>query len=86
MLVKIQMGPKCISVPGEHTLIGATGIFVRNVQLLAGTPVVVQFCRDRDEMSFPGIVYAHYADIGLSVEFTERSGLGVQRWRNLNAA
>jgi hypothetical protein len=72
LLVRIQVGPRCICVPGEHALIGATGFFVREVQLLAGTPVVVQFCRGRDEVSFSGTVYANYADLGLSVEFRER--------------
>ncbi len=78
LLVKIQVGPRCISVPGEHALIGATGFFVREVQMLAGTPVVVQFCRGGDEVSLPGTVYASYADLGLCVEFGERSELAVQ--------
>ncbi len=86
LLVKIQVGPTCISVPGEHALIGATGFFAREVQLLAGTPVVVQFCRGRDEVSLPGTVYAHYADLGLSVEFKERSGLAVRRLTLMLAA
>jgi hypothetical protein len=37
---------------------------VREVQLLAGTLVVVQFCRGRDKVRLPGIVYAHYAFTG----------------------
>ncbi len=86
LLVKIQVGPRCICVPGEHALIGASGFFVREVQLLAGTPVVVQFCRGRDEVSLPGTVYAHYADLGLSVEFKERSELAVRRLGTLQAA
>jgi hypothetical protein len=52
--VKIQAGTTCISFPGEHALIGVTGFFVREVQLLAGTPVAVQFCRGRDEVSVVG--------------------------------
>ena len=86
LVVKIQAGPRCISVPGEHTLIGATGFFVREVQLLAGTPVVVQFCRGRDEVSLQGTVCAHYADLGLSVEFEERSRLLVERLGTPQAA
>ena len=86
LLVKIHVGPRCICVPGEHTLIGASGLFVRDVQLLAGTLVVVQFCRGRDEVSLSGTVYAHYGDLGLSVEFKERSGLAVQRLGALRAA
>ena len=83
LLVKIQVGPRCISVPGEHALIGVTGFFVREVQLLAGTPVVVQFCRGLHEVSVPGTVYAHYTGLGLSVEFRESSRLAVQRLASL---
>lgn len=86
LLVKIQVGPRCVSFPGEDALIGVTGFFVRGVQLLAGTPVVVRFCRGRDEVSVPGTVYAHYADLGLSVEFQESSGLAVLRLASLLAA
>lgn len=86
LVVKIQVGPRCISVPGEHVLIGATGFFVREVQLLAGTPGVVQFCRGRDEVSLPGTVYAHCSDLRLSVGFKERSSLSVQRLGALLAA
>jgi hypothetical protein len=85
-LVRIQVGPKCISVPPEHVLIGAIGLFVRDVQLLAGTPVVVQFWRERDEVSLEGTVCAHYADLGLSVEFDERSRLVVERLGTPQAA
>ena len=66
--------------------IGATGFFAREVQLLAGTAVLVQFCRGQDEVSVRGIVYAHYAGLGLSVEFQESSGLAVQRLASLLAA
>jgi hypothetical protein len=77
--VKLQTGPKCISVPGGHALVGATGIFVRGIQLPVGTPVVVQFCRGEDQVSLRGTVFTSYADLGLSVEFEEGSGLAVQK-------
>jgi hypothetical protein len=86
LLVKIHVGPRCISFPREDALIGVRGFFVRGVQLLAGTPVVVQFCRGRDEVSVAGTVYAHYAGLGLSVEFQESSGLAVRRLATLLAA
>ena len=86
LVVKIQAGPRCISVPGEHALIGTTGFFVREVQLLAGTPVVIKFCRGRDEISLQGTVCAHYVDLGISVEFEERSRLAVDRLGTLQAA
>ena len=86
LVVKIQVGPRCICVPGEHVLVGAGGFFVRDVQLLAGTRVVVHFCRGRDEVFLPGTVSAHYGDLGISVEFKERSGLAVERLGTLRAA
>ena len=86
LLVKIQAGSRCISFPGEDALIGMTGFFVRGVQLLAGTPVLVRFCRGRDEVSVPGTVYAHYTGLGLSVEFQESSGPAVKRLASLLAA
>jgi hypothetical protein len=63
-----------------------TGFFVRGVQLLAGTPVVVRFCRGQDEVSVAGTVYAHYTGLGLSVEFQESSGLAIERLVGLLAA
>ena len=86
LLVTIQAGHRRISFPGEFALIGMTGFFVREVQLLAGTPVVVQFCRGLHEVSVPGTVYAQYAGLGLSVEFREGSGPAGQRLASLLAA
>jgi len=77
--INLQAGRKLISVPGDHALIGVTGFFVREIQLPVGTPVIVQFCRGRDELSMRGIVSSSFADLGLSVEFEEGSGLAVQK-------
>jgi hypothetical protein len=86
LLVKIHVGRMCISIPGEYALIGKTGLFVRDVQLLAGTSVVIQFCRGRDKVRLPGIVYAHFANFGTVVEFGEVAGLALQRLDVLQAA
>jgi hypothetical protein len=67
--VRLQVAEKCVSVPSEHALIGATGLFVRQIELPVGTPVVVRFCRRQDEVSLRGIVSATYPDLGVSVEF-----------------
>ena len=67
--VRLQTGEKCFSVAGEHVLVGALGLFVRDVQLPVGTPVVVRFCRGQDEVSLRGTVCATYLNLGLSVEF-----------------
>jgi hypothetical protein len=58
LLVKIQVGPRCICVPDEHVLIGASGFFVQDVQLLAGTRLMFQFSRGRDAVSLSGTVWA----------------------------
>lgn len=84
--VKLQAGAKCMSVPGGHALVGATGFFVREIQLPVGTAVAVQFCRGQDEVSLRGTVSTSYADLGLSVEFKEGSGPAVQRLASLLAA
>lgn len=84
--IKLRADAKCISVPGGHALIGATGLFVREVQLPVGTPVVVQFCCGQDEVSLRGTVSTSYADLGLSVEFEDKSGLAVQTLAALLAA
>lgn len=86
LLMKIRTGNRCISIPSDHALIGATGCFVREVQLPVGTPVVVQFCRGEETVSLQGTVYANFADLGLSVGFEERSKLAVQRLTTLLAA
>lgn len=67
--VRLQTGEKCISVEGRHVLVGALGLFVREVQLPIGTPVVIRFRRGQDEVSLRGTVCASYLNLGLSVEF-----------------
>jgi len=84
--VKLYAGAKCIAVPGGHVLVGAAGVFVREIQLPVGTPVSVQFCLGQDEVSLDGIVSTSYGGLGLSVEFNERSRLAVQKLTALLAA
>ena len=36
LCVRLQVGKKSVSVPGEHPLIGATGLFVWQIELPAG--------------------------------------------------
>jgi hypothetical protein len=84
--VRLQAGRKRISVPGGHALVGVTGLFVREVQLPVGMPVVVQICRGQDEVSLRGTVSSSFAGLGLSVEFEEKSGLTVQKLAALLAA
>ena len=84
--VKLYAGAQCIAVPGGHVLIGATGFFVREIQLPVGTPVSVQFCLGQDEVSLDGMVSTSYGGLGLSVEFNERSRLAVRKLSALFAA
>lgn len=76
--VRLQVGEKCVSVPGEFALIGATGVFVRQIELPVDTPVMVRFCRGQDEVSLRGIVGTTYTDLGLSVEFKKGSSLSAE--------
>ena len=77
--VRLQTGEKCISVEGERVLVGALGLFVREVQLPIGTPVVIRFCRGQDEVSLRGTVCANYLDLGLSVEFKKSHSRASER-------
>ena len=79
--IKLQSGEKCICFTAEHALVGPIGFFVRGVQLPVGTPVAVQFYRGQDEVSLRGTVSAGYADLGISVEFNQGSGVAV--WKLL---
>lgn len=57
-MVKIQAGENCLSVPCERAIVGTKGIFVRDLQLAVGTPVVLQVCKGQDEVTLFGIVCA----------------------------
>jgi cold shock CspA family protein len=84
--VKLQAGRKCITVPGGHVLVGVTGLFAREVRLPVGMPVVVQICRGQDEVSLHGTVSSSFADLGVSVEFEEKSELALEKLAALLAA
>jgi hypothetical protein len=76
--VRLQVREKCISVPGEHALIGATELFVRQIELPEGSAVVVRFCRGQDEVSLRGIVGTTYPGLGFSVEFKKEPSLDTE--------
>jgi hypothetical protein len=77
--IGLQEGTRFISVPGGHALIGATGFFVREIQLPVGAGVVVRFCRGQNEFSVEGTVATSYAGLGSSIEFKEQSALMLQK-------
>jgi hypothetical protein len=84
--VKLYAASKCVAVPGGHVLVGATGFFVREIQLPVGTPVLVEFCQGQDKVALSGRVSTSYDGLGLSVEFDERSRLAVRKLSALLAA
>jgi hypothetical protein len=84
--LRLSAGPRCISVPGGHALVGPTGFFVREIQLPVGTAVVPQFRRGKNEVALRGTVSTSYPDLGLSVEFNEKSGPAVEKLTVLLAA
>jgi hypothetical protein len=81
--IRLQTGAKCVSVPAGHALIGATGLFVREIQLPVGAGVVVRFCRGHNEFSVQATVATSYAGLGSSVEFKEKSTLTLQKLADL---
>jgi hypothetical protein len=44
-----------------------------------GTAVVVQFLQGKAEVALRGTVSTSYADLGLSVEFKEKSGPAIEK-------
>lgn len=72
--ITIQAGDECILVPGEHAIVGAKGIFVRDRQLDVGTPVVVRVWNNQTALSVHGVVCANYKDLGFAIQYTEKSG------------
>ena len=72
-VVEIQADQKCVSISSDFAIVGATGMFVRNIQLSVGTPVVIRVCRGQDEVNLFGTVCAHYADLGLAIQFNKKT-------------
>ncbi len=72
--VTIEAGRECFFVPGEHAIVGSEGIFVRNLELRVGTPVEIQVCKKQESVSLRGVVRASYPDLGIAIEFKEKTG------------
>jgi hypothetical protein len=68
-----------IAVPREHALVSTTAVFVRDIHLAVGTPVVIQIRRGQEDVSLQGYVSASYADFGLCVKFNSGEELGVNK-------
>ena len=85
-VVQIQANQKCLSVSSDFAIVGAMGVFVRNLQLATGTPVTVRVCRGLDEVTLFGIVCARYADLGLVIQFKPTTARMEQRLATVLAA
>jgi hypothetical protein len=81
----LQANGMSISVPGEHALISTTAVFVRDIHMPVGTPVVIRIRRGQEDVSLQGAVSASYADFGLCVKFNNGDGLGVNKVATLLA-
>jgi hypothetical protein len=85
-VVQIQTDQKCLSFSSDFAIVGAMGVFVRNLQLGMGTPVAVRVCRGPDEVTLFGVVCAHYADLGLVIQFKPTTARMEQRLATVLAA
>lgn len=81
----LQANGRSVSVPGSHALISTSGVFVRDMHLAVGTPVVVRIRRGQEDVSLQGAVSASYADFGLSVKFNNGAGIAVDKLARLLA-
>jgi hypothetical protein len=85
-IVRIQAGEECFSVPCERAIVGTKGIFVRNLQLVVGTPVVIRVRKKQEALTLLGVVCANYRDLGLVIEFKEKTGRAGRQLVTLLAA
>jgi hypothetical protein len=84
-VITIETGSEYFFVPGEHAIVGAKGIFVRNVELRVGTPVGIQVCKKQESVTLRGVVRASYPDLGIAIEFKERTGRAARQLLTLLA-
>ena len=68
LVVTIEAGDEFFFIPGESALVGAKGVFVRNVELRVGSPAVIQVCKNQRSVSLLGVVRASYRDFGTAVD------------------
>ncbi len=72
-VVKLQVGGRTYSIPWTRAIVGTKGIFLRNIQLAVGTPVVVEICKEQIAVTIAGNVCGNCPDLGLAVEFTTKT-------------
>ncbi len=86
LVITIEAGEQYFFVPSESAIAGAKGIFVRNVELMVGSSVVIHVCKQQEAVSLPGIVLASYRDLGIAIEFKDKTGHAAQQIVTLLAA
>ncbi len=84
-VITIEAGEKLFFVPGECAIVGAKGIFVRNVELPVGSTAVIQVCKKQQEVRLLGVVRGSYRDLGTAIEFKERTGRAARQLATLMA-
>lgn len=85
-VITIEAGREYFYVPGEHAIVGSEGIFVRNLKLRVGTPVEIQVCKKQESVSLLGVVRASYPDLGIAIQFKEKTeGAALQLLTLLNS-
>jgi hypothetical protein len=85
-VITIEARDRYFFVPGERAIVGTKGIFVRNGELMVGSPVVVQVSKKQESVSVLGVVRASYRDLGVAIEFTEKAGRAARHLVTLLAA
>jgi len=85
-ILSIEAGEEFWFVPSERAIVGTKGIFVLNLELMVGTPVVIQVRKKQAAVSLPGIVCANYRDLGLAIRFKETTGRAARQLLTLLAA
>ena len=73
-VITIEAGREYFYVPGEYAIVGSEGIFVRNLELRVGTPVEIQVCKKHESVNLLGVVSASYPDLGVGMQFKEKTG------------
>lgn len=73
-VITSKAGREYFYVPGEYAIVGSEGIFVRDLDLRLGTPVEIQVCKKQQSVSLLGIVSASYPDLGVAIQFKEKTG------------
>ena len=71
--VKIQTDESQQPISCRCDILSMSGIFVRKIQLPRGTQVVVNICKGHCGATLTRVISANYKDLGLAIQFTEKT-------------